>query len=195
MKKMKYVIIFIMLLISGNFLRLVIEDKNVPDIEISEEKVYKKNEAKKENDLTGIKEKLDINSVNFEELLKLGFSKSKAEKLMDYREEVGIISDFSQLKNVPRFGEAGIKQAKKYLFIDMEKLKNPSENYNGRDFIKYNINNLDEDRLKLIGFTKKEIKLLMPLIGEKKIRSNIDLEKVIGKERYGELEKRIKFSD
>lgn len=195
MKKMKYVIIFIMLLISGNFLRLVIEDKNVPDIEISEEEVYKKNEAKKENDLTGIKEKLDINSVNFEELLKLGFSKSKAEKLMDYREEVGIISDFSQLKNVPRFGEAGIKQAKKYLFIDMEKLKNPSENYNGRDFIKYNINNLDEDRLKLIGFTKKEIKLLMPLIGEKKIRSNIDLEKVIGKERYGELEKRIKFSD
>ena len=195
MKKMKYVIIFIMLLISGNFLRLVIEDKNVPDIEISEEKVYKKNEAKKENDLTGIKEKLDINSVSFEELLKLGFSKSKAEKLMDYREEMGIISDFSQLKNVPRFGEAGIKQAKKYLFIDMEKLKNPSENYNGRDFIKYNINNLDEDRLKLIGFTKKEIKLLMPLIGEKKIRSNIDLEKVIGKERYGELEKRIKFSD
>ena len=136
MKKMKYVIIFIMLLISGNFLRLVIEDKNVPDIEISEEKVYKKNEAKKENDLTGIKEKLDINSVSFEELLKLGFSKSKAEKLMDYREEMGIISDFSQLKNVPRFGEAGIKQAKKYLFIDMEKLKNPSENYNGRDFIK-----------------------------------------------------------
>ena len=195
MKKMKYVIIFIMLLISGNFLRLVIEDKNVPDIEISEEKVYKKNEAKKENDLTGIKEKLDINSVNFEELLKLGFSKSKAEKLMDYREEVGIISDFSQLKNVPRFGEAGIKQAKKYLFIDMEKLKNPSENYNGRDFIKYNINNLDEDRLKLIGFTKKEIKLLMPYIGEKKIRSNVDLEKVIGKERYRELEKRIKFSD
>ena len=195
MKKMKYVIIFIMLLISGNFLRLVIEDKNVPDIEISEEKVYKKNEAKKENDLTGIKEKLDINSVSFEELLKLGFSKSKAEKLMDYREEMGIISDFSQLKNVPRFGEAGIKQAKKYLFIDMEKLKNPSENYNGRDFIKYNINNLDEDRLKLIGFTKKEIKLLMPLIGEKKIRSNVDLEKVIGKERYGELEKRIKFSD
>ena len=195
MKKMKYVIIFIMLLISGNFLRLVIEDKNVPDIEISEEKVYKKNEAKKENDLTGIKEKLDINSVSFEELLKLGFSKSKAEKLMDYREEVGIISDFSQLKNVPRFGEAGIKQAKKYLFIDMEKLKNPSENYNGRDFIKYNINNLDEDRLKLIGFTKKEIKLLMPYIGEKKIRSNVDLEKVIGKERYRELEKRIKFSD
>ena len=195
MKKIKYDIIFIMLLISGNFLRLVIEDKNVPDIEISEEKVYKKNEAKKENDLTGIKEKLDINSVSFEELLKLGFSKSKAEKLMDYREEMGIISVFSQLKNVPRFGEAGIKQAKKYLFIDMEKLKNPSENYNGRDFIKYNINNLDEDRLKLIGFTKKEIKLLMPYIGEKKIRSNVDLEKVIGKERYRELEKRIKFSD
>lgn len=71
----------------------------------------------------------------------------------------------------------------------MEKLKNPSENYNGRDFIKYNINNLDEDRLKLIGFTKKEIKLLMPYIGEKKIRSNVDLEKVIWKRDTGNWKK------
>ena len=36
--KIKYVIIFVMLLIGGNFLRLLIEEKNIPEIEISKEK-------------------------------------------------------------------------------------------------------------------------------------------------------------
>ena len=31
--KIKYVIIFVMLLIAGNFLRLLIEEKNIPEIE------------------------------------------------------------------------------------------------------------------------------------------------------------------
>lgn len=68
---------------------------------------------------------------------------------------MGIISDFFSAEKCTPV-QAGIKRTQKYLFIDMEKLKNPSENYNGRDFIKYNINNLDEDRLKLIGFTKRK---------------------------------------
>ena len=51
--KIKYLIIFVMLLILGNFLRLFVEDRNVPKIEISEEVSYKKDKAKKENDLSG----------------------------------------------------------------------------------------------------------------------------------------------
>ncbi len=195
MKRIKYVAIFVILLISGNFLRLFIEDKNIPDIEIRKEKSYRKNEAKKENDLSGTKKKYDINSISYEELLRLGFSKSRAEKLIGFREEVGIISEFSQLRNIPRFGESGVSQAKKYLFIDTEKIGNPSENYDGRDFIKYNINSLDEDKMRMLGFTKKEIKVLVSAIEENGIRSNIDLEKLIGKRRYEEMEKRIKFSD
>ena len=35
--KIKHVVIFVILLTAGNFLRLYIEDKNIPDIEISEE--------------------------------------------------------------------------------------------------------------------------------------------------------------
>ena len=193
--KIKHVVIFVILLTAGNFLRLYIEDKNIPDIEISEEASYKKDKAKKENDLSKTDKKFDVNSVTYDELLKLGFQKSKAEKIIEFRDEMGIISDIKEMKYIPRFGDAGVKQAKKYLYVDTEKIKNPSENYNGKNLRKYNINSIDEDTLKILGFTKKEITKLMPEIKNGNIRSNIDLEKIIGSERYEEVEKRIKYSE
>ena len=193
--KIKHVVIFVILLTAGNFLRLYIEDKNIPDIEISEEASYKKDKAKKENDLSKTEKKFDVNSVSYEELLKLGFQKSKAEKIIEFRDEMGIILDIKEMKYIPRFGDAGVKQAKKYLYVDTEKIKNPAENYNGKNLRKYNINSIDEDTLKMLGFTKKEITKLMPEIKNGNIRSNIDLEKIIGSERYEEVEKRIKYSE
>ena len=182
--KIKHVVIFVILLTAGNFLRLYIEDKNIPDIEISEEASYKKDKAKKENDLSKTDKKFDVNSITYDELLKLGFQKSKAEKIIEFRDEMGIISDIKEMKYIPRFGDAGVKQAKKYLYVDTEKIKNPAENYNGKNLRKYNINSIDEDTLKMLGFTKKEITKLMPEIKNGNIRSNIDLEKIIGSERY-----------
>lgn len=193
--KIKHVVIFVILLTAGNFLRLYIEDKNIPDIEISEEASYKKDKAKKENDLSKTDKKFDVNSVTYDELLKLRFQKSKAEKIIEFRDEMGIISDIKEMKYIPRFGDAGVKQAKKYLYVDTEKIKNPAENYNGKNLRKYNINSIDEDTLKMLGFTKKEITKLMPEIKNGNIRSNIDLEKIIGSERYEEVEKRIKYSE
>ena len=193
--KIKHVAIFVILLTVGNFLRLYIEDKRIPDIEISEEPSYKKDKAKKENDLSKTDKKFDVNSVGYDELLKLGFQKSKAEKIIEFRDEVGIISDIKEMKNIPRFGDAVMKQAKKYLYVDEEKIKNPAENYNGKNLKKYNINSVDEDTLKMLGFTKKEINRLMPEIRKGNIRSNIELEKLIGSGRYEEVEKRIKYSE
>ena len=193
--KIKHVVIFVILLTAGNFLRLYIEDKNIPDIEISEEASYKKDKAKKENDLSKTDKKFDVNSITYDELLKLGFQKSKAEKIIEFRDEMGIISDIKEMKYIPRFGDAGVKQAKKYLYVDTEKIKKPAENYNGKNFRKYNINSIDEDTLKMLGFTKKEITKLMLEIKKGNIRSNIDLEKIIGSERYEEVEKRIKYSE
>ena len=193
--KIKHVVIFVILLTAGNFLRLYIEDKNIPDIEISEEASYKKDKAKKENDLSKTEKKFDVNSVSYDELLKLGFQKSKAEKIIEFRDEMGIISDIKEMKYIPRFGDAGVKQAKKYLYVDTEKIKKPAENYNGKNLRKYNINSIDEDTLKMLGFTKKEITKLMLEIKKGNIRSNIDLEKIIGSERYEEVEKRIKYSE
>ena len=193
--KIKHVVIFVILLTAGNFLRLYIEDKNIPDIEISEEASYKKDKAKKENDLSKTDKKFDVNSITYDELLKLGFQKSKAEKIIEFRDEMGIISDIKEMKYIPRFGDAGVKQAKKYLYVDTEKIKNSAENYKGKKIRKYNISSIDEDTLKMLGFTKKEITKLMPEIKNGNIRSNIDLEKIIGSERYEEVEKRIKYSE
>ena len=190
--KIKYVIIFVMLLIAGNFLRLLIEDKNIPEIEISKEKNYKKDKAKKETDLTKSNVKFDINNIEYKDLLKLGINKNKAEKFVKYREEVGIIRNIDEVKNVSGFGKTGLEIAQKFLFVDNEKIKNSKENY-GREIVKYNINKLNDKELKKIGFSNKEIKKLLPEIEKNNIRSNVDLEKIIGKERYVEIEDKIKF--
>lgn len=192
--KVKYILIFIILLIVGNFLRLFVETSNIPKIDIKEEISYNKEKAKKESDLSQTDKKFDVNNVEFDELLKLGFSKTKSEKLIEFREKVGIIQNLDDLKNVKKFGESGLKQAKKYLFVDDEKIKNPNESY-GRNFEKFNINELDEDELKMIGFTKKEIKQILVEIKKDGIRSNLDLEKIIGVERYSKFENKIKFSE
>ena len=190
--KIKYVIIFVMLLIAGNFLRLLIEDKNIPEIEISKEKNYKKDKAKKETDLTKSNVKFDINNIEYKDLLKLGINKNKAEKFIKYRDEVGIIRNIDEVKNVSGFGKTGLEIAQKFLFVDNEKIKNSKENY-GREIVKYNINKLNDKELKKIGFSNKEIKKLLPEIEKNNIRSNVDLEKIIGKERYVEIEDKIKF--
>ena len=190
--KIKYVIIFVMLLIAGNFLRLLIEDKNIPEIEISKEKNYKKDKAKKETDLTKSNVKFDINNIEYKDLLKLGINKNKAEKFVKYRDEVGIIKNIDEVKNVSGFGKTGLEIAQKFLFVDNEKIKNSKENY-GREIVKYNINKLNDKELKKIGFSNKEIKKLLPEIEKNNIRSNVDLEKIIGKERYTEIEDKIKF--
>ena len=190
--KIKYVIIFVMLLIAGNFLRLLIEDKNIPEIEISKEKNYKKDKAKKETDLTKSNVKFDINNIEYKDLLKLGINKNKAEKFVKYRDEVGIIRNIDEVKNVSGFGKTGLEIAQKFLFVDNEKIKNSKENY-GREIVKYNINKLNDKELKKIGFSNKEIKKLLPEIEKNNIRSNVDLEKIIGKERYVEIENKIKF--
>ena len=184
--KIKYVIIFVMLLIAGNFLRLLIEDKNIPEIEISKEKNYKKEKAKKDADLTKSNVKFDINNVEYKDLLKLGINKNKAEKFIKYRDEVGIIKDVNEVKNISGFGKSGLEIAQKFLFVDSTK------NY-GREITKYNINKLNEKELKKIGFTNKEIKKLLPEIEKNDIRSNVDLEKIIEKNRYAEIEDKIRF--
>ena len=190
--KIKYIIIFVMLLIAGNFLRLLIEDKNIPEIEISKEKNYQKNKAKKQTDLTNTDIKFDINNIEYKDLLKLGINKNKAEKFVKYRDEVGIIRNIDEVKNVSGFGKTGLEIAQKFLFVDNEKIKNSKENY-GREIVKYNINKLNDKELKKIGFSNKEIKKLLPEIEKNNIRSNVDLEKIIGKERYVEIEDKIKF--
>ena len=111
---------------------------------------------------------------------------------MKYRDEVGVIKDVNEVKNISGFGKSGLEIAQKFLFVDDEKIQNSKQNY-GREITKHNINKLNEKELKKIGFTNKEIKKLIPEIEKNNIRSNVELEKIIGKERYKEIEDKIKF--
>ena len=138
--------------------------------------------------------KFDINNVEYKDLLKLGINKKKAEKLIKYRDEIGIIKNIDEVKNISGFGKTGLEIAQKFLFVDNEKIQNPIENYK-RNITKYNINKSNEKELKKIGFTNKEIKKLLPEIEKNNIRSNVDLEKIIGKERFAEIEDKIKFME
>ena len=80
------------------------------------------------------------------------------------------------------------------ILMDNKKIQDSAKNY-GREITKYSINKLNEKELKKIGFTNKEIKKLLPEIEKSNIRSNVDLEKIIGKERYAEIEDKIKFME
>lgn len=192
--KIKYIIIFIILLILGNVIRLSIENSQNEKIEINEELNYNKETAKENSNFSKDNKKFDINEISYENLIKLGFNKSKATKLINFREKMGIILNSDEIKNIPKFGEKSFKDTKKYLFIDEIKITNPEKNY-GKKIVKFNINNLDEEEFKLLGFSKKEINNIQFYLENRKIRSNIELEKIIGIKRYNALESRIKYSD
>ena len=49
--------------------------------------------------------------------------KNKAEKFVKYRDEVGIIKNIDEVKNVSGFGKTGLEIAQKFLFVDNEKIK------------------------------------------------------------------------
>ena len=58
------------------------------------------------------------------------------------------------LKRIPRFGDTGINKAKKTLYVN----KNQFDESVDKSSTKYNINSITGDEMKLLGFTKKEIK-------------------------------------
>ena len=186
--KVNYIIFLVVLLIIGNYLRLKVEENIIPKIEINEEVEYQKEGAEKFNKVEG---KRDVNTVTYEELIKLGFTKKQSEKIIEFRKFIGTIEDLEELRRIPRFGDTGINKAKKTLYVN----KNQFDESVDKSSTKYNINSITGDEMKLLGFTKKEIKEIEELRLKGEIRSNIDLEKVLSKKRYNEIEENIRFTD
>ena len=186
--KVNYIIFLVVLLIIGNYLRLKVEENIIPKIEINEEVEYQKEGAEKFNKVEG---KRDVNTVTYEELIKLGFTKKQSEKIIEFRKFIGTIEDLEELRRIPRLGDTGINKAKKTLYVN----KNQFDESVDKSSTKYNINSITGDEMKLLGFTKKEIKEIEELRLKGEIRSNIDLEKVLSKKRYNEIEENIRFTD
>lgn len=185
--KVNYIIFLVVLLIIGNYLRLKVEENIIPKIEINEEVEYQKEGAEKFNKIEG---KRDVNTVTYEELIKLGFTKKQSEKIIEFRKFIGTIEDLEELRRIPRFGDTGLSKAKKTLYISTE---NIVENGTTDNEKKYNINKISDDEMKLLGLTKKEIKDIKLLREKGEIRSNIDLKEIFSKKRYSEIDKSIEF--
>lgn len=194
MKKYSYSIILIIILIIGNFLRNCIENANEIEIEVENNVIYKKIELKNATTKDRQIEKYDINSISYSDLINLGFTKSRANKIVNFRENLGIITDISECERISRIGDEGFRLIKNYFFVDKNKIYgSDSYKYYGSEIKNFNINKSDKEILKLIGFSNKEIKKITPLLNKNYFKSNLDLEEIIGKERYQELSHRIRF--
>ena len=178
--KLKIAVFLIMLLLTGNVLKIFISDNIKVKVEIDESGL-----SMKQKDDNQDYEKIDINKSEYEDFVAAGFSKSQAEKISAYKEFTGDIFSISELSQIKGFGKASMEKAEKLLYVSREeKTKN-----------RHNINKLDENTLKLTGFTNKEIKKILSVIKKKKIRSNIELMELIGSDRYAEVESGIKYYD
>jgi competence protein ComEA len=178
--KLKIAVFLIILILAGNVLKIFINDSIRIKVEIDESGLILK---ESENDLSS--QKIDINKADYETFISAGFSKSQAEKISAYKDFAGEVVLLKELAGIKGFGKAGIEKAEKILYVSYgEKIRK-----------KHNINKLDENKLKLTGFTNKEIKKILSEARKNKIRSNIELIDIIGTERYTEVENRIKYND
>ena len=178
--KLKITVFLIVLVLAGNVLKIFISDNIKTKVKIDESGLS----VKQKDDSQGY-DKIDINKSEYEDFITAGFSKSQAEKISVYKEFAGDVFSINELSEIKGFGKAGMEKAEKLLYVSREeKIRN-----------RHNINKLDEDTLKLTGFTNKEIKIILPVIKKKKIRSNIELIELIGSDRYTEIENRLKYYD
>ena len=148
-------------------------------------KELKFNERVEEKEVKEEVEGLDVNLADFDELREVGISKSIAEKILEYREITGTITDFAELKRVKGIGEKSLDKIKKVLVINEENVGKKN---------KISINEATEEELLFFGFTKKEFQNIEKWKNTKgDIFSNIDLIGIIGEKRYEKLKNDIKY--
>ncbi|TDT67891.1 competence protein ComEA [Hypnocyclicus thermotrophus] len=124
-------------------------------------------------------EKIDINIATKEEFLEKGISLSKYEKIKEYIEIVGGIEKIDNLITIKGFGKKTIEILKEK-FYTKRNIKRK----------KIYINKATEKELLYFGFTKKEIEKIKKYKKENKmVYSNLDLLKILEKDRY------IQFKD
>lgn len=127
----------------------------------------------------------DINLLEAEEMVSLGVSKKIAQKIVDYRDLTGTISDMDELKKIKGIGIKNFEKIRKILVLEEE---------NVGEKIKLNINNIGDEELSLLGFTKKELVSINKWKDkEGTIFSNIDLIKIIGEKRYDKIKNAISY--
>lgn len=119
----------------------------------------------------------DINKLELDDLLKHGLTLKKAEKIIEFREAVGVILNLSELERISGFGQKTVEKLRGILIV--------SENIEMKDKNKLQINTASEEMLTWYGFSKKEISKISEYIKENKgISSNLDMREILTEQRY-----------
>ena len=117
----------------------------------------------------------DVNTIGLEEMISLGITKATADKIIKYREEVGVIRSIEELKNIKGIGDKRLEKLRLILIVNENNLGNQK---------KININDISSNKLAYYGFSKEEIKKIQKWKAEKgSIFSSVDLIEVVG-EKY-----------
>lgn len=186
MKKLILFILFIFVVLF-NIFNFKDETQIYDDIEINEEiKVleYKdENEYLKTSDENEKIEKKDINIVSYIYLIEIGLTDKKANDFIEYRNFVGTVRNFDELKKIPNF-------TKKYIEILKEKTEIKLDNLL---LNKYDINELNERQLKFLGISKKEIDKFLEYRKDNKIYDKKDLEKIFKEKTLKNIDEFIQF--
>lgn len=143
--------------------------QNKAKVEINEEIIFQHISNENKNKF------YDINLIEKEELKKLKFTNSEINKFLKYRNLVGYIDDISKVEKI-------LKIKNFNLLIVKEK----------KEYNKHYIDTLSEKELSLLGFNKKEIKIIKTIIDENKGRKLRELD-FKGKINDEILKNNIKF--
>lgn len=127
--------------------------------------------------------KIDINTATREQMLRSGVAESYVNKIVSFRDVKGGIENIDELSRISGIGEKTCRKLEKYFVIkDVPQLKN------------LYINKADDKVLSYYGFDKKEIKKIRKYLEKnEKIKNNIELKKIISKDKYDKYIEIIKF--
>lgn len=118
--------------------------------------------------------RININKASDIEMLKAGVSPSYVEKIIEFRNIKGGIESLEELDRINGIGKKTCKRLEKYFFIEKDYNIKPLE-----------INRADEKVLIYYGFSKEEIKKLNSLKKKNgRIKNNLDIKKIISKQKY-----------
>jgi hypothetical protein len=142
-----------------------------PKVEINEEYIVY---DEKDDEVSKNK---DINKIDLNDLKNIGISKNKISKIKEYKNFIGSIYDIEKIYGISKQDKEKID---KYYFVSDVK------------FNKYNINELNNRELKILGFANKEVEYIEYLKSKGNINSNIDLKDKVNNEI---LKRSIKFDE
>ena len=124
-------------------------------------------------------------SEKLEEMINLGITKATANKIIEYREEVGVVRRIEELGNIKGIGDKRLEKLKLILSVNENNLGSQK---------KININDISSNKLAYYGFSKEEIKKIDKWKAEKgSIFSSVDLIEIIGEKRYDEIKSMITY--